>query len=184
MPRELTPRALEIVAAARALLTEQGRDALTMRAVAERIGIRAPSLYKHFEDKQALETALIAEGFAEQALSFERAATAVPPERRLAALARAYRTFARAEPDLYRLMTDAPLRRDLLPEGLEARAARPLVEATGDGDLARAAFAFAHGMVTLELAGRFPPDADLDAAWQRGIDALSTSPGVGRARSG
>ena len=44
----------------------------------------------------------------------------------------------------------------------------------GDPDRARAAWAFAHGMVTLELADRFPPDADLDAAWATGISALST----------
>jgi hypothetical protein len=30
-------------------------------------------------------------------------------------------------------------------------------------------------MVTLELAERFPPDADLDTAWTTGIDRLSTT---------
>jgi hypothetical protein len=45
----------------------------------------------------------------------------------------------------------------------------------GDGDLARAAFAFAHGMTILELNGRFPPGADLDAAWRRGLAGLLAS---------
>jgi hypothetical protein len=31
-------------------------------------------------------------------------------------------------------------------------------------------------MIMLELAGRFPPGADLDAAWQQGITAFQTSP--------
>jgi len=49
----------------------------------------------------------------------------------------------------------------------------PVVQAAGgDRDLARAAFAFAHGMMILELNGRFPADADLDAAWRRGTAAL------------
>ncbi len=69
-------------------------------------------------------------------------------------------------------MNDRPLRRDLLPPGVEARAAAPLLAAVGSIDRARAAWAFAHGMTILELNGRFPPDADLDAAWRAGIRAL------------
>jgi hypothetical protein len=33
-------------------------------------------------------------------------------------------------------------------------------------------WAFAHGMVMVEFDHRFPPDADLDAAWQAGIAAF------------
>jgi len=70
-------------------------------------------------------------------------------------------------------MTERELRRDLLTSGVEDRAARPLYEAVGrDRDLARAAWAFAHGMTILELDRRFPPDADLDAAWRQGLQAF------------
>jgi hypothetical protein len=56
---------------------------------------------------------------------------------------------------------------------VEERAAQPVIAAAGgDADLARAVFAFAHGMTILELNGRFPPGADLGAAWQRGLSAL------------
>ena len=72
-------------------------------------------------------------------------------------------------------MTDRPLPRDLLPEGLEARAAAPLMRAAGDPDLARAVWAFAHGMVVLELAGRFPPDAELERAWAKAVEAFSAA---------
>jgi Tetracyclin repressor-like, C-terminal domain len=47
------------------------------------------------------------------------------------------------------------------------------VLAAGSEAKARAAWAFAHGMTILELDGRFPPDADLDRAWDAGITALS-----------
>jgi hypothetical protein len=47
--------------------------------------------------------------------------------------------------------------------------------AGGDRDLARAAWAFAHGTTLLELNRRFPPDADLDAAWHRGLGALASA---------
>ena len=74
-------------------------------------------------------------------------------------------------------MTERPLPREDLPAGLEDRAAAPLVAAVGgDRDRARATWAFAHGMVQLELAGRFPHDADLDAAWRTAVEAFARSP--------
>jgi AcrR family transcriptional regulator len=161
-------RTPEIVAAARTLLEEEGPEALTMRRLAERLGIRAPSLYKHVAGKEALEAAVISKGFAELAEAFEAAVDGA--EDPLGALAVAYRSFALRRPHLYRLMTERPLRRDLLEPGVEEWAARPLLEAAGgDEALARAAWAFAHGMTVLELNDRFPPGADLDAAWRQGL---------------
>ena len=58
-PEQLSPRAREIVDAALELLEEDGADGLSMRRLAERLGIRAPSIYKHLPDKQALEAAII-----------------------------------------------------------------------------------------------------------------------------
>jgi AcrR family transcriptional regulator len=136
-----------------------------MRRVAERVGIRAPSIYKHLPDKQALEAALISAGFEEWAEAFK----GETPE----AVGRAYRAYALAHPHLYRLMTERPLPRERLSPGVEERAARPIVEAVGgDEHAARAAWAFAHGMTILELNGRFPPGADLDAAWATGMRAF------------
>ena len=66
-------RAREVVAAARRLLEEEGAGALTMRRLAERLGIQAPSLYKHLPDKTALEAAIIATGMEEAAAAFEAA---------------------------------------------------------------------------------------------------------------
>jgi AcrR family transcriptional regulator len=170
-PKELTPRAREIVAVALELLEEEGPGGLSMRRLAERVGIRAPSIYKHLPDKNALEAAIISVGFERQAAVFEEALHDADDP--LSAIARAYRDFAMAHPHLYRLMTERELKRDLLTPGVEDRASRPLYEAVGrDRDLARAAWAFAHGMTILELDRRFPPDADLDAAWRRGLAAF------------
>jgi AcrR family transcriptional regulator len=170
-PDQLSGRAQEIVEAARELLEAEGLEGLSMRRLADRLGIRAPSLYKHFADKQALEAALISDGFAEQAEAFETAIANADDA--LGAIAAAYRQFARHHPHLYRLMTERPLQRERLVPGVEDRAAWPLYQAVGeDRDLARAAWAFAHGMTNLELNARFPDDADLDAAWKRGIDSF------------
>jgi AcrR family transcriptional regulator len=168
---QLSPRAKEIVEAARALLEEEGADGLSMRRLASRLGIQAPSIYKHLPDKQALENALVSDGFEEMAAAFEAAVGGADDP--LVALGATYRDFAQRRPHLYRLMTERELDRPGLAPGAEERAARPLVEALdSDADLARAAFAFAHGMTILELNSRFPPGADLDGAWARGLEAL------------
>jgi AcrR family transcriptional regulator len=167
----LSPRGRELVDAARALLEEEGVDGVSMRRLAERVGIRAPSIYKHLPDKRALEAALVSDGFEELAAAFAAAVDGAPDP--LGALADAYRRFARDHPHLYRLMTERPLPRDLLAPGLEDAAARPLLDAVGgDADAARAVWAFAHGMTILELNDRFPAEADLDSAWKRGLSAF------------
>jgi AcrR family transcriptional regulator len=173
-PDTLTPRAREIADAALELLEAEGAEGLSMRRLAGRLGIRAPSIYKHFPDKDALEAAIISIGFELQSVAFEAAlAEGGDP---LTVLAGVYRAFAREHPHLYRLMTGKELDRARLTPGAEARAALPVIEAAGDDrDLARAVWAFAHGMTILELDRRFPPEADLDAAWRRGLDALRTA---------
>jgi AcrR family transcriptional regulator len=203
-----------VVVAARRLLEEEGAGALTMRRLAERLGIKAPSLYKHLPDKTALEAAIIATGFEEAAARFEDAVDGATSggaangdaatdasaagnaatdgsatggeaggiggdaarggAAAVSALAAAYREFALAHPHLYRLMHDGPLPRRHLPAGVEERAAAPVLRVAGSRARARALWAFAHGMVMLELDQRFPADADLDAAWEAGITAFQT----------
>ena len=48
----------EIVAAGREILEASGPQGLTMQAVAARVGVRAPSLYKRVRDREALLTAV------------------------------------------------------------------------------------------------------------------------------
>jgi AcrR family transcriptional regulator len=158
----------QAIAEARALLEEEGEAALSMRRLAERMGIRAPSLYKHVPDKAELEVALAAAGLDE----LGGALAAAGPG--LRAQAAAYRAWALAHPHLYRLLTDRPLPRERLPDGIEERAAAPLRTALdGDEHRARAAWAAAHGLAALELAGRFPAGADVDAAWAAMVAAFA-----------
>jgi len=159
-----------MVAAAAGLADEVGLANVTMGLLAERLGVRAPSLYKHFPDKSSVEVALIEIGFEEMAVVLESAAE---ESGTLTALAAAYRNYALEHPHLYRLLTSGPLPRERLRLGVEERAAAPVLQVAGDPDRARACWAFAHGMVILELDGRFPADAALDAAWDAGVSALA-----------
>ncbi len=163
----------EVIDVARELLERGSPDGITMQAIADHLGIRSPSLYKHVRNKQDVEIALIGRGFTEQAAAFTAAIADTSDP--VAAIAQAYRTWALANPHLYALMTANPIPRDELDDGVEAAAAAPLVEAVdGDIDRARALWAFAHGMVSLELADRFPPDADLESAWITGLEGLTS----------
>ena len=154
----------EILDVAESLLEAEGPAALTMRRVAEAMGIRAPSLYKHVTNKDDIEA-----GLQERAL---RNLTAVlaPVGTDLRKIMATYREWAIAHPGLYELATRRPLRRDVIPPEVEAAAAAPVVTAAGGEEhRARALWALAHGLVDLELAGRFPPDADLDETWRAAL---------------
>jgi AcrR family transcriptional regulator len=91
-----------LLRAARALLEERGPSALSLREIARRIGISAPSAYHHFSGLEAL-----AEGLAEQGMEeLARLLTEPGGEGRdtLLASGEIYVGFARANPALYRLM--------------------------------------------------------------------------------
>ena len=104
MADALTVRAREIVGVARAILESEGPEALTMRRLADRLGIRAPSLYKHFPHKAALEVAIIVDGFEEAAAAFEVAElkAAGGAADRLQSFVATYRAFAKSHPHVYR----------------------------------------------------------------------------------
>lgn len=167
-----TGRPAEIVTAARRILEVEGIAALTMRRLAADVGIRAPSLYKHFPTKRAVEAALIAEGMLDFGEALHAAVANAGQNGPVRSLLLAYRRAARANPALYRLATAGPLPREDLPPGLEGWAGRPFFLATGDPWRAQALFAFAHGMVVLELDDRFPEGSELDRTWDAGAAAF------------
>ncbi|WP_203836092.1 TetR/AcrR family transcriptional regulator [Winogradskya humida] len=95
----------DIVAAAASILDETGDEqAVTLRAVARQIGIAAPSIYRHFADRQAILVALVGEAFAEFEQRLRDAAVAEDPVVRLRAVCDAYLEYARSRPQRYRVM--------------------------------------------------------------------------------
>jgi AcrR family transcriptional regulator len=169
-----SPRAAEIVDAARNILEKEGRDGLTMRRLGDELGIRAPSIYKHFTDKSAVESALIEDALAEIGTALHAALARPGRHRAVARLLATYRAFAVAHPNLYRLATAGPLDRAALAPGLEDWAGAPFFLATGDAHRAQALWAFAHGMVILEIDERFVPGSDLDRTWKAGAAAFGS----------
>lgn len=114
-PRERRERnrehvAAAILAAARGVMCERGVAGLSLREVARRVGMRAPSLYEYFPSKAALYDALFL-----MAIRHYRAC--VEPVRqgqgtfwdRLRVGFEAYMAFAKEHPDLYELAFERPV---------------------------------------------------------------------------
>jgi AcrR family transcriptional regulator len=169
----------EIVAAGRELLEAGGLGAVTMQAVAARVGVRAPSLYKRFPSRDALiaaiSTATLKE-LGERLAPLSRGSDALVG---LRALALDYRAFAWANPRAFELLyMNLPL--DSRPSVEDtARASAPVLDLAGrlvgpDGALeaARLITAFANGFITMELAGAFRLGGDVDRSYRYGVDAL------------
>lgn len=94
-----------LIEAGLAALAQSEADDLSLRQLAKDVGVSANAAYRHFEDKDALLSAMAAEGFRRFARAQQDAVAQVPqPEDRLKASGRAYVAFAQAHPALYRLM--------------------------------------------------------------------------------
>jgi AcrR family transcriptional regulator len=165
-------RVAETVAAARRLLEDDGPGALTMRRLAQELGIRAPSLYKHFASKAAVELAVIEDALFDLGDVTHRALHQPGTDGPLWCLLTTYRTYCRAHPNLYRLAVSGQFPRHGLSPGLEEWAGNPWFVVTQDAPVAQALWSFAHGMVILELDRRYPPGSDLDTTWRAGADAF------------
>ncbi|MFF3036742.1 TetR/AcrR family transcriptional regulator [Arthrobacter citreus] len=159
-----------IVAAGRAALEEGGPDRVTMNAVADRVGVRAPSLYKRVKDRNAL-LGMIA------AATLEDLRERMQGQDSLAGLARTYRSFAHEHPEGFRLIQT----RTASAEDL-ARASEPVLaaarDAVGDADALEAArfmTAWLTGFITMELAGAFRLGGDLDRAFDYGIERVASA---------
>jgi AcrR family transcriptional regulator len=169
---ERSARVAQVVAAARAVIARAGLDGLTMQSVAAELRIKAPSLYKHVGGKRDIEIELIVDTLTEMGEALHEAVAEATPGRRAASVLEAYRRVALAAPDLYRLATQGRLPRRELPPGLEAWAGAPFRLATGDPYRGQALWAFAHGMVVLEIDRRFADATHLDTTWAEGAAAF------------
>lgn len=177
----MTERREQLLDLAERVLEREGLAGFGVNALAREAGIKPPSIYKHFAGAADLQHALISRWFRRLAAALDAASLAgADPDTAastVASFAAAYRAAALAAPQLYRLATDGPLDRALLEPGAEraamAATLRLFGEEEGEHDRSRLAWAAAHGLVSLEIAGRFPPGADIDAAWRALAAALS-----------
>jgi AcrR family transcriptional regulator len=95
----------EILAAAEDLLMRTAsEDAVSIRAVADAVGVTPPSIYRHFEDKTMLLLEVCRHSFVQFNGALESAVGDGAPERQIETLARAYIRYAIDYPEHYRIM--------------------------------------------------------------------------------
>jgi AcrR family transcriptional regulator len=121
-PEKLTALAYDI-------LNADGQGGLTMQAVADRAGVRAPSLYKHFADRAALLRAVEAEALKRLAARLTEAAGGQEKNAAaLRAMAGAWRAFAQGAPHSYALIFNSTAKDDDANTALRRAAAAPALE--------------------------------------------------------
>lgn len=188
-----------IMAAAGEIVGEQGLDALSMRAIAVRIGYSAATIYLYFRDKDELLGRVMNEGFHRLEATMRRELRSLPEGctalEQYAATGKAYARFALENTGYFQAMFRQPRVPNLVvcPEPREDRV--PGEEAAWDfgltlvkrvladaGDterrpehMAMAGWGLVHGMVSLYLGGHLSEHvADHDAFMELLGEAIET----------
>ncbi len=169
-PRRAAETEAAILDAAREILAEDGFDALSMRAVAARVGLSATALYNYFDNKQALVDRVVARGFRRFESYLWSALEGVPAggSERMRALGAAYLRFARENEQYFKIMFTIqpadPREIEELPGGGGYRILKESVtNAMSSGEIrdtdpdlvALYLWSCVHGLATLSLACDF-----------------------------
>lgn len=163
-----------ILRAARTIFEAEGADAVSMRRVAESVGVTAMAIYRHFPNREALLKRISDDSFAEIAHHWESRSQNPDVLKRLIALQELYLDYALAHPYLFdhafsvrredarRFPEDFRVRRsptlnvvaDAIAEGMQRR----VLKKSDPWDVAMTVWAHTHGLIALYRAGRFSYD--------------------------
>jgi AcrR family transcriptional regulator len=192
LPRTLSPEEIaefreQACAAASRLFAQRGTDGVTMRALAEIMGISPMKPYHYFRDKEEILVAAVIRAFTHFVAAIEAAENSqATPMEQADAKRRAYVNFALAEPDAYRIMFEMPypdlVKYPNLAETVERarltmrRSMDALVgQGIVDGDPSTLGYVFwccLHGPVSLYLAGKLDSLAQLETLLELAMNGL------------
>lgn len=162
-----------LVRAAVDLIDDEGPAALSLARLAERLGVRSPSLYKHITGLEGLHQGIALWGAQELARRMGKAAVGKSGDEAVLAIAQAYRQFAKDHPGIYPLLVQAP---DPSQAALAAASAeilaiiRAVLAPYGLGErerlhAIRGLRSFVHGFVSMEAGGGFGMPLDVDESF-------------------
>jgi AcrR family transcriptional regulator len=179
-----------VVTEAERVVDQVGFGNLSLAALAENLGVRQPSLYKHVAGLPALKQAVAVRAKAELADVFARAAVGKSRGDAIQAIAVAYRQWAHEHPGRYEAALRAPDPNDPDDAAASAAAVSVIFEVLSGYELhgtdavhaARALRSALHGFVSLEAAGGFGLPFDLDDSYSRlvgvYVSSLEAGPGI------
>ena len=187
---EIAAKKADLVATAIALLEAEGPEGLTLRRLGERAGISRTTPYLYFRDKAALLDAVRAAGLERLSDHCEAEAgrESLTPLERMRHFGHAYLAFGRANPNLYQLLFESGVSKEVPCETIAGALERyldlveaPLREAEAAGLLALPAerlnqvlWASTHGLIKLHQAGHIASEAAFDAVWNDLSEVLAT----------
>jgi AcrR family transcriptional regulator len=165
--------------AALSLILTEGIDKVSWRRIARAVDFSPAGLYEHFDDKDAIVTAIADEGLALLDQALRTVPQSSPLEERLVGLGLAYIAFARAHPGHFHLVfamlpsrrhtTQQPATgayaqvRDALQRGVDTGRIAPRATLDVEG-LAYGFWGLAHGLAALQLTHLRGFDADFERA--------------------
>lgn len=165
-----------ISAAAQELYVREGADGVSMRKVAELVGVSAPAIYRHFKNKEDLLNEIVIEGLRILEEYLRPGLEAGSPDERLLRMADNYLDFAIEKPRYFDFAFLAPPQKiDSIPEEIEKRnwgtfklAIEQVAACMEQGFLQKddplgaaiTIWAEVHGLVTLLRTGRFGVEPD------------------------
>lgn len=170
-----------IVDAAAALAEQKGMENLTVRELADALGVKPASLYNHLQGLPELNVRLAERALDRLMETLEQVMDGRPVTDTLRALAAAYRTFAQEQPQLYRAIMLLPrfsdpglVARKKAFMDLFVRMLEPLgLPARERVHLSRLIRSTLHGYVSMETAGFFrSPLATADESYERATEWL------------
>lgn len=166
----------ELVQVALTVLERDGFAHLSIGEVARLDGIKPPSLYKQFESKADIEASLITYGHELLAERFERCAAEMPEDAtyrdRVDALMSTLREFGLAHPQLYLLINSRPFPSELLGPVESYRGAQVFFGLVPGQAFAASVWAWAHGILSLEIVAGLPKLVSPDAPWSILVDTV------------
>ncbi len=170
-----------VLDAASEIADADGLPTVTLARLAERLGVRPPSLYKHVDGLDAIHRGLALRGLREAAARLQKATVGKAGDDALFAFAHAYWQFARERPGLYAASVRAarPGENDIAAAG-ESLIGIVLAVLAGYGvrgddalHATRGLRAIIHGFVSLDAMGAFRLKLDLDESFDRLLGAFS-----------
>ena len=182
MPRAGLSRAA-VVGAAAELADEVGWERLTLAALAARLGVRLPSLYKHIDSLDGLRRDVAVLAVGELGAAVGGAAIGRAGGAALRPVAAAYREYALHHPGRYAATVRAPAAADAEHIAAAETVLRVVLAVlsgyglAGDDaiDAARALRSALHGFATLEAGGGFGMPVDVDRSYTRLVDGFDTA---------
>lgn len=164
-----------IVSAAAEIADLNGLDNVTLTAISNHLGVRNPSLYNHINGLSEIKGQMAIWGTNQLRLKISDAAIGKAKYDAIAAIANAYRLFAKERPGLYRAIVSSPDRNNLdLKAAIQKLMAvismvlEPYNLSTSDKTHAvRGLRSLMHGFASLEEAGWFAAPLDREESYQR-----------------